>query len=119
MHFEQVQFLVDGVDEADPSREQMEGPDAAMRHAVDAVGDLVVDVGGSKHRPIGVAEPLFIESAFDSALAVGQLLVYLGVHSKSLSDGGDGCLLQHQTPQKHQGFRVFSVSCLTEAAEFA
>ena len=84
---EQVQFLVDRVDEADASRQQVEGPDAAVRHAMDAIGDLVMNVGGGEHGPSGVAEPFFVESAFNSALAVGELLVYLSVHSKSLSVG--------------------------------
>jgi hypothetical protein len=112
--FEEVQVLVDRVDETDALRQQVEGADATMRQATGAVSELVVDVGGGEHGPLGIAEPFLVESAFDSALAVGQLLVYLGVHSKSLSAGGDGCSLQHQTPQKHQGFRVFSISCLAE-----
>src|SRR6185369_9604325 len=57
--------------------------------AAHAVGDLVVNVGGGKHRMVQVAESLFVESAFNSTLAVGELLVYLGIHSKSLSVGVD------------------------------
>src|SRR5688572_10202280 len=44
-----------------------------------------MNVGGPEHRMVQVAESLFVESAFDSAVAIGKLLVYLGVHSKSLS----------------------------------
>jgi hypothetical protein len=44
-----------------------------------------MNVGGGEHRMVQVAEPSFVEPAFNSALAVGQLLVYLGIHSKSLS----------------------------------
>jgi len=44
-----------------------------------------MNVGGGEHRMAQVAEPFLIESAFNSALAIGELLVYLGVHSKSLS----------------------------------
>jgi hypothetical protein len=112
---EQVQVLVDGLDEANPLGEQMKSADTTMGDAAATVGDLIVDVGGREGRPAGVAEPFLVESAFDSVLAVGQLLVYLGVHSKSLGDGVDDCSLQHQTPQKRQGFRVFSVFCRAEA----
>jgi hypothetical protein len=48
-----------------------------------------MNVGGGEHRMVQVAEPFFIESAFNSTLAVGELLVYLGIHSKSLSVGVD------------------------------
>ena len=115
MKDEQVQVLVDRIDEADALGEQVKSADAAMTDAMNAVSDFVVDVGGGEHGSLGVAESFFVESAFNSALAFGQLLAYLGIHSKSLSVGVDGCSLQHQTPQKHQGFRVFSVSCLAEA----
>ena len=107
MKEEQVQVLIDVVNEPDPLGQHLKGADAAVGDAAGAIGDFIVDVGGGEGGPVGVAEPFLVESAFDSALAVDQLLVYLGVHSKSLSAGGDGCSLQHQTPQKHQGFRVF------------
>ena len=109
-----MQILIDVVDEPDPLGQHLKGADAAVGDAVRAVGDFIMDVGRGEGGPAGVAEPFLVESAFDSALAVGQLLVYLGVHSKSLSAGGDGCSLQHQTPQKHQGFRVSSIFCLAE-----
>jgi hypothetical protein len=48
-------------------------------------------------------------TAFNPALAVGELLVYHPLHSKSLSAGEDVSSVQHQTPQKHQEFRVFFV----------
>jgi hypothetical protein len=44
-----------------------------------------MNVGGGEHGMVQIAEPLLVESAFNSSLAIGQLLVYLGVHSKSLS----------------------------------
>src|SRR3984957_16852367 len=108
VNLEQVQVLVDGIDEADPLGEQMKSADAAVGDAAAAVGDVIVDVGRGEGGPADVAEPFLVETAFDSALAVAQLLVYLGVHSKSLSVGGDGCSLQHQTPQNSQGISSFS-----------
>jgi hypothetical protein len=115
MDLEQVQLIVDGIDEADPSRQQMDGADAAVRQAACAIGDLVMNVGGSEHGMVQVAEPFFVESAFNSALAVGQLLMYLGIHSKSLSVRVMVVLLPHQTPQKAKGFRVFSDTFLAKA----
>ena len=102
-----MQILVDRLDEADALGKQVKSADAAVADAMNAVGKLVVDVGRGEGGPAGVAEPLFVESAFDSVLAVRQELVYLGVHSKSLSAGGDGCSLQHQTPQNSQGISSF------------
>jgi hypothetical protein len=106
--FEQVQVLVDGIDEADALGQQVKRADAAVADAMNAVGDFIVNVGRGEGGPVGVAEPFLIESSFDSALAVLQDLVYLGVHSKSLSVGVDGCSLQHQTPQNSQGISSFS-----------
>jgi hypothetical protein len=40
---------------------------------------------------------------------------YLGIHSKSLSTGGDDALLLHQTPQKLQGISSFSKNLRTKA----
>ncbi len=48
MDFEQVQVVVDGVDEADASGQQVDGADAAVGQAAGAVGDLVMDVGGGE-----------------------------------------------------------------------
>ena len=107
---EEVQILVDGLDETDALSEQVKGADAAVSDAAAAVGDVIVDVGGGEGGPAGVAEAFLVESAFNSALAVGELLVYLGAHSKSLSAGGDGCSLQHQTPRNPQGISSFSKS---------
>jgi hypothetical protein len=85
VNLEQVQFFIDGVDEADAPRQKMDGADATVRQAASAVGDLVMNVGGGEHRMVQVAESFLVEPAFDSALAVLQELVYLGIHSKSLS----------------------------------
>ena len=89
MDFEKVQPLVDRVDEPDASRQEMDGTDAAVRQAAAALGELVMNAGGSKHRLVQVAQAFFVEPPFDSALAVGELLMYPGVHSKSLSVGVD------------------------------
>jgi hypothetical protein len=115
MEEEQVQVLVDGIDEADALGQQVKRADAAVADAMNAVGDFIVDVGRGEGGPAGVAKPFLVESSFDSVLAVLQELVYLGIHSKSLSAGGDGCSLQHQTPQNSQGISSFSrIICANE-----
>src|SRR5205823_3113392 len=48
-NFEHVQTLVDGVDQANLTRQQMQGTDTAIGHGVDAVGNFVVDVTGREH----------------------------------------------------------------------
>jgi len=108
MKEEQVQILVDGLDEADALGQQVHSADAAVADGLNAVGDIIVNVGRGEGGPAGVAEPFLVESSFDSVLAVLQELVYLGIHSKSLSAGGDGCSQQHQTPQNSQGISSFS-----------
>ena len=45
---EQVDVVVDGVNEADASSEQVKGAKAAVGNAVDAFGDFVVDVAGGE-----------------------------------------------------------------------
>jgi len=86
---EQVQSLIDGVDETDASCEQMESADAAVADAVNAVGDFVVDVGRGKHGPMAAEWFAFVEASLDTALASVEAMSYLGIHSKSLSAGGD------------------------------
>jgi len=39
-----------------------------------AIGDFIVDIGGSEGGSVGVAETFLVESAFDSTLAIGELL---------------------------------------------
>jgi hypothetical protein len=61
----------------------MEGADAAVGDTAVAVADLVAEVAGGEHRPLAASDVLWVEPAFDSALASGQLSAYLGFHSKS------------------------------------
>jgi hypothetical protein len=84
VELEQVQVPIEGVDEADLAGEGVEGADTAAADAPGAVGDLVVDVAGGEHGAAAVRDAGFVEAAFEAALAVGQLLAYLGFHSKSL-----------------------------------
>jgi hypothetical protein len=90
MDLEQVQAPVDGVDETEASGQKMDGPDAAVGEAVSFVSDVVVDVAGCEGGSFGLAQLGFVEPSLNAALAAGQLLAYLGVHSKSLSAGGEG-----------------------------
>jgi hypothetical protein len=108
VNFEHVQVLIDGIDEADALGQQVHSADAAVADGLNAVGDIIVNVGRREGGPAGVAEFFLVESSLDSALAILQEPVYLGIHSKSLSAGGDGCSLQHQTPQNSQGISSFS-----------
>ena len=111
---EQMQSLIDGVDEADASREQMESADAAVADAVNTVGDFVVDIGRGEDGPIAADRLGFIEPTLHTALASAEAMSYLGVHSKSLSAGGDDALLLHPTPQKLQGISSFSKKLQTK-----
>src|SRR5205085_1571620 len=81
---------------------------AAMSDAAIAVADFVMNIGGGEHRPFASVQVAFVEAALDPALALPQLLAYLGIHSKSLSCWGDENSSKFQTPQKAEGFRDFS-----------
>jgi hypothetical protein len=100
---EQMQFAIDGLNEADAACQKVKGADAAVADAVDAFGDFIVDVAGGKDGPIVAHGARFVEPSLQTALASVSLMSYLGVHSKSLSAGGDDALLLHQTPQNSQG----------------
>jgi hypothetical protein len=120
MEEEQVQVLIDGIDEADTLGEQMKSPDAAVGQSSCAVGDLVVDVGGREGGPAGVAEAFVVESSLDSALAVGELLVYLGVHSKSLFVGvDDGVATSSDVAESQRISSFFQFLSVSKHGDFA
>jgi len=81
---EQVQLPVDGVDQADPSGEQVDRPDAAVGDGPRAVGHVAVDVAGRQHG-FGPGVELPRAEAFgNAALASEPLLACTGIHSKRL-----------------------------------
>jgi hypothetical protein len=66
----------------------VDGADAAVGQAAGAVGDLVMDVAGGELRSVAIPQLGLVQAAVDAALAVGELAVYSGVHSKSLRPSG-------------------------------
>jgi len=52
VNLEEMEFAIDGIDEADALSEEMKGADAAVADAVNAIGDFIVDVAGGEDRPI-------------------------------------------------------------------
>src|SRR6516165_3675262 len=80
---------VDRLDQSRAPRQRVHGTDAAVGDATPAVADLVADVACGEHRPLATLDVTFVEPALDSALALGQLPAYLGLHSKSLSCRGE------------------------------
>jgi hypothetical protein len=107
--------LIDGVDEPDALREQLEGADAAVTDAMNAVGDFVMDVGGGQDGPMAADGFGFVQPTLDTALVSVELMSYFSVHSKSLSAGGDVVWSLHSTPQKLQGISSFSKYTQTKA----
>src|SRR5215468_5460839 len=85
MDLEEMQPLIDGVDETEAPCQGVDGADAAVGQTSAAVGNFIVDFRGGEHRLVHLADLGFVEPANNAALAVYQLLSYLGVHSKSLS----------------------------------
>ena len=84
---EQMESAIDGVDEADASSEKVEGADAAVADAMNAVGDFVVDVGSGEDRSSAAVTCGFVEPTLHPALASAELMSYFELHSKSLSAG--------------------------------
>src|SRR5262249_1791812 len=91
MPFEQVKIAVDLLDEIDLLSKEKDGPDAAGTEPTDAIGMLVVDVGGRHHGygPLGAgcivesfldAPPCFLE---ESLLACRTLFSESSTHSKA------------------------------------
>jgi hypothetical protein len=79
---QEVEALVEVVDQADPSGQEVDRPDAAGGDRPSAVGQLVVDVGGGRHR-LGSFDGPVLQSAKDSPLASVQPAMDTGVHSKT------------------------------------
>ena len=114
VHFEHLQLVVDGVDEADPSGQEVEGTDPAMGDAAVALGDVVVDVAGREDGLVEVLELGLVEPSLKAALAAFQFSSYLGVHSKRLFPWSGELWLLSQTSRKTQEFRVFSKLLLAD-----
>ena len=111
MDLEQVQAAVDGVDQAEPAGQGMDGADAAAGDAAGALGDLVVDVAGGQHGLGAAAQVLLVQAPFDPALAVGQFSSYARFHSKSLRATGVGesrYFIQHRKRRGISSFSEFS-----------
>jgi hypothetical protein len=86
----------------------VDGADATLADAASALADVVVDVGGGELRLIASPELGFVQTFLNAALAAGEFLAYLGVHSKSLQVWGDEHWLNtHQTPEMTKDFEFF------------
>src|SRR5262249_34251783 len=88
MNLQQVQPGVDSIDQPKAPGQQVDGPDAAIGQAVDALGDLILNVAGGHHRLRTATQVRLSQTALNPALAVGQFLTYDLVHSKSLRASG-------------------------------
>ena len=74
MNLEQMEALVDAIDEPDFLGEQMKSADAAVADAVNAIANLVVNVGGREDGPMAADRFGFIEPTLDSALASAEAI---------------------------------------------
>ena len=117
MKLEQMEPLVDGVDEAEPAGEEMDGTDAAVCDAAIAEGELVMDVGGGEARlfiriDVEILDGfglVLVEAAQKTALAASPMVSYLGVHSKLPFRTREVVWLLLHTSRKSLEFRVFSI----------
>jgi hypothetical protein len=75
-HFEQMEASIDSINEADLLSQQMKGANTTVGNGVDSLGYFVLDIAGVEHRSGAIAEPGFVETIDDFALAGGQLIGY-------------------------------------------
>jgi len=90
MAFEQVQVAVDGVGQAQPLDEELEGAEAAGVQALGLVAEFVVDVAVAEEAAVLLGPLLGAEAVSDTALAIAEPAAYLGVHLKYLHARGKG-----------------------------
>jgi hypothetical protein len=64
--------VVDVVDQASPARQQEHGTDATCSEALDAIGDLIVDVAGGHHGSIALGFAPILDAIEDSPLAIKE-----------------------------------------------
>src|SRR5512132_4092749 len=131
MAFEEMEVVVDVVDQADPARQEEHGADAACGEAPDAIGQLIVDVGGGHHGLIafrsGPIEDSFedppLAFAEDPAVAFSRLLAvaFSGLlgesssHSKVSAVWNSEDVFLPQLFHKLRGFSSFYRAFDTEA----
>ncbi len=72
MDEQDVEASVNGLDEAEPPCQGVQGTQAAVAEATDTTRSFIVDVGGRKHGAGAAAEVGPVESSVDAALAVVQ-----------------------------------------------
>jgi hypothetical protein len=85
--FQDLQAAVDGLDQAQVADQSVHGPEAADGDATAAFRNLVVDVASGSHGLRAAAQVRSVQTAFDTALAVGQFPSYDRFHSKPLARG--------------------------------
>src|SRR5207253_10971620 len=84
VEFQQRHAVVDGVNQPQAPDQRMDGSYSTHVDAARALGNLIMDVAGGEHGLIATPQVKPIDAPLDGPLAVSQLLVYAGVHSKSL-----------------------------------
>jgi len=72
MAFEEMEVVVDVVDQADPACQEEHGADAACGEALDAIGQLIVDVGGGHHGLVAFGSRTILDACEDSAPAFAK-----------------------------------------------
>jgi hypothetical protein len=72
MPLEQVEVAVDGIGQAHPPDQEMEGAKATAVQALRFVADLYVDVAVAEHASALLGPLLFAEAVLDATLAIAE-----------------------------------------------
>ena len=90
VELQQMEPLVDGLGQAEPPHEQLDGADAAAGDRPGLGGDVVVDVGGGEDGVGRGGGDRSVEPSADFPLAGGVMSVWDRLHSKSPRGSGHG-----------------------------
>ena len=117
VNLEQVQVLVDGLGQAEPVGEHVDGPDTTVGNGSVAVGHVVGDEVIGEDGPVCGHVLGLVESALDSGLACAEPGAENRVHSKaSVGSGGEGNAYFHK-PRKPLRISSFWTIAAKEQAE--
>src|SRR5205085_5751153 len=97
-------------DEPELPGQEVDSPDAARCDGTGPIGDLVMDIGGGHHRLTPFDAGLVLDSAGDSSLAVCELSVDTGSHSKTSWGRTVGACEVPRLFARTRGFSSFSTS---------
>ena len=82
MQLEKMKMLVDRLIQLQPLDQHLHRPHPAIEHAVVTIGEVVMNIARTQHRPEILRHGSFVQTISNFSLALPQLLCYFLFHSK-------------------------------------